>query len=154
MTQEEAIRRAVAEYGPAPYGLANLADCSCPDGEDSPGARMLASVLSSTLELVEYRAEDLADVEPVGHGWVDILDYNGGIHEVADGAPSVYTYTRWQEFVDLAAWEEDTSDLGDPMDDLTQSAGIALYLIAQRLSHAIIGELADTVSDAMEMADT
>ena len=59
------------------------------------------------------------------------------IAEVADSAPSVYTAARWAQFADLAAWNEDIADYG-PLDDLTASAGVALYMIAERLAAALV----------------
>lgn len=93
------------------YQLANLAGVACPDSVESPGAQFLRGV--------ESAAEDVADPDDVG--------------EVADGCVPVYTHERWQVFVDLAAFNEDPSELGGDSADLTQAAGVALYMIAERL---------------------
>ena len=120
-----------------PWELAQLADCASPDSEDSAGARMLASVAESVAESLEW------DPEPYASGDVDP-------HEIADGAPSVYTATRWAEFVDLGAYSEDVSELvSDARSDLTDAAGVALYMIAERLVFA----LADGITDELETED-
>jgi hypothetical protein len=40
-------------------------------------------------------------------------------------------------FVDLAAWQEDIEEFG-PITDMEQGAGVALYMIAERLLTAIV----------------
>jgi hypothetical protein len=62
----------------------------------------------------------------------------------------IYTHERWQVFVDLQAYQEDVSEYGDA-DDLTNAAGVALYMIAERLVHALATELSDALdADADE----
>jgi hypothetical protein len=102
------------------FALSNMAGCGCPDAIDSPGAQFLLGVQ----EMVNDRDERDEDA----------------IHEIADSAPDVYTYTRWQEFVDVAAWNEDLDDLGGSTGDMTQDAGVALYLIASRLAARLFEE--------------
>jgi hypothetical protein len=114
---------------PTVWQLARMAECSDPDANDSAGARFLDSVYDSTMEALAYGPVDQEEV-----------------FEIADAAPDVYTCQRWQEFVDLAAWQEDTSELGRG-DDMTQEAGIALYLIAERLAWAIVNDHQDNASD-------
>lgn len=111
------------------YALANMADCGCPDDLDSAGAKMLISVRDSFVECMQ---EDRLSEEIV--------------HEIADGAPDVYTHTRWREFVDLAAYEEDIEDLSPDVSDLTACAGVALYTIAERLIHALAEEIGADLS--------
>jgi hypothetical protein len=49
-------------------------------------------------------------------------------------------------FVDLGAYNEDPAgELGDDGSDLTQAAGVALYLIASRLVAALAQELPDAL---------
>lgn len=126
------------------YQLANRANCACPDALDSPGAKFLESVQDGVREAIDDApdAQDAAD-----------LDYNGRLHEIADAAPDVYTYTRWQEFVDLAAWQEDLDEIGGTPDDMTDAAGVCLYLIAARLAHALADEILIDMRDAQDNAD-
>lgn len=114
----------------APFRLARMADCLDPDGRATPGAEFLYSVAHATAEAIEYKGEDF---DP------DTFNDDGMIDQIADGAPSVYTHERWQQFVDLGAYREDAEDFGG---DLTCMAGMALCLIAQRLAEAIVTEYA------------
>jgi hypothetical protein len=119
------------------YQLANMADVSSPDSLESAGAEFLAHVRNSVIESLEYAASEHPDY--------DVLDLTASIrddsHEIADGAPSTYTYTRFQQFVDLAAWQEDISELTDGSTDMEAMAGIALYIIAERLVNALLDAL-------------
>lgn len=132
-----------------PFVLAGMAECHSPDTiaeregeEDSSGAALLRSVLVSTLERVEYAREEETD-----RPWSDLPEMmDDAFHEIADGAPDVYTYTRWREFVDLAAWQEEP-ETGEWPEDLTDTAGVALYQIADRLARAIVAELAEQDDD-------
>ena len=111
------------------FALANMADCSCPDALDSPGAKFLLDVQSAT---------------------ADHLDSDGDpeeLHEIADNAPDVYTWQRWQEFVDLGAWQEDPAELGGESEDMTAQAGICLYLIADRLARALVEAWREAADD-------
>ncbi len=103
------------------WQLARLADCADPDSLESPGAEWLKMVASS--------ADDIEDPETIG--------------EVADSCVPVYTHNRWQVFVDLAAYQEDPTDLGADAEDMTQCAGVCLYLIAERLLGALATEADD-----------
>lgn len=133
------------------WHLVNLADCGWPDRPDgigcappadlstvnpSPGAQFLRSVADDIAERIAYHFDD--DDDPREHEpWELVYLLADDIAEVADSAPSVYTAARWAEFADLAAWQEDIADFG-PLDDLTASAGIALYMIAERLAAALV----------------
>jgi hypothetical protein len=110
------------------YTLANLADCGSPDSNVSAGAEFLRSIADNMPDVME-RIENGEDAHDVAS-------------KIADEAPDYHTYTRWQEFADLAAWQEDITELGEPSpDDLTKSvAGVALYIIAERLVNALIEE--------------
>lgn len=127
--------------------LSKLADSMSPDSATSPGASMLKSVRTATIESIEYG--DLHfDGYPRGN--------ERTIREIAAGAPDVYSYPKWQEFVDLGAWQEeigrDVSDefvefelsgLAEGMDrDGTQ----ALFMIADRLVRALIA-MGDDIDD-------
>lgn len=125
-----------------PFCLASLADCASPDSADSPGAAFLARVARDVTDYVS----DAEDADPR-----DALDnVSDWSHGIADSAVPVYTHERWQVFVDLAAYQEDVSELmPDAGDDLTGAAGVALYMIAERLVRA----LADELSEALDAED-
>lgn len=131
-----------AEHWNAYHDLSGDADCASPDSADSAGARMLSSVRSSVIELIEYNAEEIDGPE-----WLDGADDNGAVSEIADNAPDVYTHQRWAEFVDLGAYNEDPSDFIDMSGnvDMTQVAGVALYMIADRLARAMLADLLDRI---------
>ncbi len=125
-TQEPEDSGSLAAAEPAPlrsiYTLARLADCGDPDTPESDGATFLRSVESSVAEAIEYGAD--ADTA----------------HEIADGCVPVYTHGVWSTFVDLQAYQEDATELGDDGSDLTKSAQIALYMIGERLATALLLE--------------
>lgn len=108
------------------YSLAGMADCQCPDDRESPGAKMLVRVRDNVVEGIENESITLDD-----------FDDSGQLHEIADGAPSVYTHELWSQFVDLGAYFEDPDIEGEWPNDLNRAASIALYQIADRLAHAI-----------------
>lgn len=112
------------------YELACMAEVASPDGPDSPGAKWLRYVEQIAMEAIEYGA-----------------DLGEDVHEYADSAVPVYTYERWQVFVDLAAYEEDDEGLCGPDDDMTQRAGVALYVIAARLIAALGEDVTDDDED-------
>ena len=109
----------------------DAADCSSPDAPDSAGADFLIHVRNDTLELLESVGDDL---DP------ETIDHDGSVHEIADGAPNVYTTRRWSQFLDLEAYNEEP-ELGQWPDSLNDAAGIALYQIAERLAWAIIRDV-------------
>lgn len=120
------------------YQLARLADVTSPDSPTSPGAEWLLRVASD--------AEDLWDY---GKNETEIQDT---ISEYADQAVPIYTHERWQVFVDLAAYTEEVTDLG-PVEDMTAAAGVALYMIAERLLNALIEEKREEAEDEEEEAE-
>lgn len=119
------------------FALARLAECYSPDSPDSPGARFLDSIEADYRDRRDEGSYDEDDTP----------------HEIADNAVPVYTHERWQTFVDLGAYEEDTTDLGDDGSDLTQSAATALYMIAERLVRALHDEIGDETADDDEDED-
>lgn len=104
------------------YELARMADCGSPDSLESPGARFLESVRDAVAEAAEGNPEN--------------DDWSEEAAQIADDAPDVYTHQRWLEFVDLAAYQEDPTELGE-ISDMTAAAGICLYIIAERLAFAL-----------------
>ena len=112
---------AVAMKSHTMYELARLAGCSDPDSPTSPGAQFLAMVEAT---LADY----------------DDPDYDTA-WEIADNAPSVYTHEMWMQFVDLAAYSEDPSEVGADGADMEKSARVCLFMIAERLCIALIEEM-------------
>lgn len=113
------------------YHLADLAGCATPDNSESAGAQMLASIRDA---LADHLDSYGAGIEP------DDLDDDGSLHEIADAGPNVYTFTKWQQFVDLAAWQEDPSELGSDGSDMDSAASVCLFIIAERLVAALVEE--------------
>ena len=111
------------------FHLSSMADCAKPDSLTSAGACFLLSVRSGIIELVEDLEELPDDVQE--------LDDDGSVHQIADNAPDVLTYRRWMEFCDLAAWQEDPTDFR-LAGDMTEQAGVCLYVIADRLAWALL----------------
>lgn len=165
------------------WHLANLAECASPyrpdrygltpapaSADPSSGARFLRRVEDGTREALDSWAaeqdpDDLAAMDPAR--WADEIDHDGRLHEVADGAVSIYTHDLWATFADVAAYDEDPSEYGDPDGQtMTALAGWCLYAIAQRLAVALVTEwagewidahqdnrVAEYVADGMRMAE-
>lgn len=124
--------------------LAYEAGCGEPSHE-SEGARLLSSVRDGLVYLIESELDSDDYLERAcDSGDAGELDYGGALHEIADGAPSVYTWTTWQEFTDLQAWQEDPTDLGFEGENMEKGANICLYMIADRL----VRTLAESVVEA------
>ena len=120
--------------------LQSMADCMSPDSLESVGAQFLTRVRDDVLERVE-------DIDPEDFA----RETDDMTWEVADSAVPVYTYTKWQTFVDLGAWQEDVSDMmgdrGETMGELDHVGSLALYIIAERLAQAIRIELMDAIDE-------
>jgi hypothetical protein len=121
--------------------LAVMAGCAAPDNSETAGAKFLASVRDGAVEAWP-RTE-------AGGGDEDRSDV---AHEIADDAPDMYTHTRWLEFVDLCAYNEEPETDAWPA-NLTDAAAVALYQIADRLVHALFDELDLDADDASEDDD-
>jgi hypothetical protein len=127
--------------------LSKLADCMSPDTGNSSGALMLYYVRDASVESVEY-------------GDLHLDGYERGnerpFREIAAGAPDVYSYPKWQEFVDLGAWQEeiarDVSDdfvefaLGGLAEGMDRDGTQALFMIADRLVRALVA-MGDDIDD-------
>lgn len=121
-------------------GLANRADCSAKTEE---AERFLLSICDSVLEQVaEIDAED----------WQRemVEDYSGLAHQIADGAPDVYTHTMWEEFVGTAAWTVEV-DYEEPAEaSMEDRARVRLYEIARVLVNSLATEIAESLIDEDE----
>ena len=107
------------------WTLAGMAGVASPDSLTSPGAEWLELVAAYLVGAAEELAEAVYPEDM--------------IYEMADGLVPIYTHERWQVFVDLAAYTEDITDFG-PIDDMEQAAGVALFMIAERLLTALVAE--------------
>ena len=114
------------------WQLARMASCADPDKAQT--AENPGSDGAVFLHRCADDARELFDSHP------DTREREDYVGEYADGAVPVYTCDLWRTFVDLAAWEEDPSDVGEP-EDMTSAAGICLYLIADRLIRAILEDM-------------
>jgi hypothetical protein len=123
------------------YSLAADAETLDPDGEDSPGARLLSGVRDAVIEAVEWRVEN--DGLSLTEAAEEVRD-GDALGEIADGAPSVYTHQVWTEFLDLGGYREDLEPHDLNVDDLSKIPGIALYHIAYRLASVLLEEIADS----------
>ena len=106
------------------YVLARMADCASPDTLESPGAVFLLRVADDVAEALDDEDTDRDDAP----------------HEIADAAVPIYTYDVWRTFVDLAAYQEDPTELGADGSDMEQAAKVCLYMIADRLARALFEE--------------
>lgn len=138
------------------WHLADLAGCGSPDRPDgigvsppadmstvqpTPGALFLRWVADDLAERIAYIFEDL---DPACCDLARELEEE--LREVADGAVPVYTGERWAVFADLAAYNEDPGDIGGWPADLTDAAGAALYMIAERLALALVESWAEELA--------
>lgn len=108
------------------YILADMAQCETPDTNGSPGAKFLISVRDEVVRAIEDRRITLDD-----------FDDHGQSHSIADDAPSIYTHERWRQFVDLGAYNEEPEYDDAWPKDLNQTAAVALYQIADRLTREL-----------------
>ena len=123
------------------FALAADAECGAPDHDGTAGASFLRSVRDGLVEAV------------LDGSFTHLLaDEDNRIHEIADGAPDVYTDVKWAEFVDLAAYNEDPSELAADDADMGDRASVCLYIIAERLCRVLLAEL-DTARTEDDDAD-
>jgi hypothetical protein len=139
----ESVLSTVREWNP--FHLASEAGCPSPDSADSAGAQFLSSVRDSTIESLDYLFDgDSTDLS-------EAMQYNGADHDVADSAVPVYTHDLWATFVDLGAYGEDVSDYEPDGSDIEKIAQLALYVIAERLIHAVTEAIETDLSDAVDI---
>lgn len=118
--------------------------CGSPDSDTSAGAVFLDAVRSNVIERWESHAPECPYL--VDDAACECSTIDDAVSEIADGAPDVYTATRWAEFVDLAAYSEEPEITDTWPESLTDAAGQALYQIAERLARALfqwLGDLTD-----------
>jgi hypothetical protein len=123
----------IREYNAFHLAASDRADCMSPDSSDSPGAVLLLRVRDAFVEAYEA-------------GRFDTEDTNDVATEIANDLPSVYTYEKWKQFVDLGAWQEE-AESGEWPTVLDDAASVALYQICERLFLALFNELETTDED-------
>lgn len=110
------------------YQLAQLAGVQPPDRRDSPGATFLLSVAK------DWRKATDND---------ESTDFADRAHAVADAAvctlESRGIYGKWQVFLDLQVWQEDT-DTEEVTSNPSHGADGVLCTIAERLCYALARE--------------
>lgn len=139
----------VADYrGRSVPHLASLAECGCPP-RGSDGARFLSHVADETADALAEILDDLGPDAFAGSIVAAVHKFRSGeddddlAREIADAAGDPVTVTRWAEFVDLAAWQEDLDLVDCNGLTLTEVAGVALREIARTLVDALAGEVAE-----------
>jgi hypothetical protein len=110
----------IREYSPYALSVSDLADCAEPDTRESAGALLLTRTRDAFLEFISTNPDATGD---------DIRD---DISAITDDMVSVYTHERWQQFVDLGAYQEE-SETGEWPSDLNDTAAAALYQIIERM---------------------
>lgn len=125
------------------FQLGALIDVS-PENEEAEA--FLTGVRDAVIEAAE-------EFDPEDWERQMVEDYSGRATEIAGGAPDVYTWQKWQEFIGLAAWQEDLSDWEFPADvdgyhgALDAGASLALFSMASRLVSALAEEIAPNDDD-------
>lgn len=110
--------------------LAYLADCSV----DGSAARdFLEGIRDAFVEQYEWAEEN----DNLGRF---LEDYSGELTDIADGAVPIYNHELFKVMVETRAWAEDISEYGE-MKDLLQATQVAVYMVADRLVHALANEL-------------
>jgi hypothetical protein len=135
----------------AVFRLSSMAGCSTPDSPDSAGADLLNRVRTGFLEALDNYADLLEDVTAADdiRSTLDTAE-----HETADGAPSVMTYPKWQQFVDLEAYQVNAADyLGGGIEDMGDAATTHLYVIGRVWFAALVDMYADDLGDALDVLD-
>jgi hypothetical protein len=135
----------IAEIKDWTFYLSSLADCGSPDSTESAGFEFLASVRDNVLDRLDPDTwDDRADFERVTQ---DLAS------EIAGEAPDYRTYTKWRQFVDLCAFQEDLDDWGGASGDWDKDSDSALVMIAERLVGALLGEIAEAIGEDDDASD-
>lgn len=118
------------------YALSDrgLADCASPNSRESAGALLLTRTRDAFLEFVESNPDATAD------------DIRNDIRTITADMVSIYPHERWQQFIDLAAYQEE-SEIGQWPSDLTETASAALYQIIDRMVYRFADLIADIDED-------
>lgn len=130
---------------PTAYALARLAECGDPAHSASEGADFLTGIRTAVAESLAYQLAE--------NPGSDLDDLDDTLHEIADTAVPIYTHQMWATFADLAAWQEDPSEIGADVSDMAQAASACLYLIGRRLAYTLAELLLDAYTEARDDAE-
>lgn len=107
--------------------LAGLADT--PLDLDDVGTRWVESIIDDVVEVIEYaNPKGPEDIDRLADEWAA---------EMADGAVPIYPDDLFRVVLSLRAWHEPIDELGVPR-DLLNTAGWAVYMIADRIIRALL----------------
>lgn len=116
----------------------DLAGCGTPDSSESAGATLLFDVRNGFVDYV------------TAHPGVTADNARDAVFYIVDGAVSIYTHTKWQQFIDLQAYQEEPESGEDWPADLDKASDYALAQIADRLAYALIGAWEESQDEADE----
>jgi hypothetical protein len=139
MNRKEVLTE-IREWSVFALADSDLADCGSPDNHESPGARLLIATRDAFLEYVATKPDATGE------------DVRDDVSDIAADLVSVYTHERWQQFADLAAYQEEPES-GEWPQDLTAAAEVALYQIVERLVFALAQRLDDAECEGHESLD-
>ena len=107
-----------------------------PDTEEHSGAIYLSFVRN---ELVARLTTDPAQL------------FNDALPgEIAALARTGFVPTKWAEFTDLEAWQEDPSTLDNDASDMNHLADVCLYIIGSRLAERLLAGAREAVFQPFE----
>lgn len=127
---------AIRDYSAYALSDSDLAGCGSPDSRESAGALLLTGTRDAFLKFVGSKPEATAD------------DIREDVSAVTADMVSIYPHERWQQFVDLAAYQEE-SETDEWPGDLNDAATVALGQIIERMVFAF----AQMIDDAEEDED-
>jgi hypothetical protein len=112
--------------------LSGFAECYSPDTKEA--RKWLEAIRDDVVEAIEDRSI------VYGPQW---SDDDGVARRIADDSVPIYTHPKWTIFTDLGAYNEDADDSpsGEWPSSLDDAAGIALYMIAERLVSALVHDM-------------
>lgn len=122
------------------YNAQQLAGCADSYSDNDESAGFFELIRDNVLERTD-------DIDADDWKRLMVEDYDGSAHEIADQAPNVYTSRLWNQFLGTRAYQEDPSELGAQADDMEKAAGVCLYMIAERLVHALADEIQEGITD-------
>jgi hypothetical protein len=122
----------------SPYELANIAGSHA---DNDVAKEFFVHVRDAVLDRTDEISAD-------NWGPLMVEDYDGSAHEIADRAPSIYTYRLWQQFVGVRGWEENLDEYGvDLLNDMGKAAAVSLYIIAGRLVSVLAAAIGETIDE-------
>lgn len=92
--------------------------------------------------------------EHIRDGYAEAIEWAEGkpdedaVTEIADGAPSIYNWTRMMEAIGTGAYLE-PSDLASGEEDMVTLAGYVLYELAERVLYEL-GERYDEIAEELD----